>query len=283
MQTWVQTMQHRPLDHRSSTAHVIWVAIGVSALLHLALLLTPWGGMFQGLKPKLPVSMELVFVNAQNDLPLTKPDVLAQAPMAGGGDEALTGRYRSPLLANQLEKASTKHQAFMDEALKAEALEQQAAVLARQPQTIDKPGLDAEQARALARIQAQIDQRMAHLSHMPRRLVYGVNAKAVSWADWADRWVAKIEAVGTRRFASLAKQSLFDRVLVRVDVDRSGRVIKLEIHQPSRYPALNQAVHDIVRAASPFAAFDAAMRAEGDVISMVRWWHFTREGLRTDA
>jgi protein TonB len=261
---------------------VIWVALGLSALLHLALLLIPWAGLFQGLKPKQPVSMELVFVNAQNDLAQTVPEVLAQAPMAGGGDEAVAGRYRSTLVANQLEKPSIKHQALMDEVLKAHALQQEAAVLARQQQTVEKPGLDLEQSRALARIQAQIDQRMEHLSHMPRRLVYGVNAKAVSWAVWADRWVAKIEAVGTRRFAALAKQSLFDRVLVRVDVDRNGRVIKLEIHEPSRYPALNQAVHEIVRAASPFAAFDAAMRAEGDVISMVRWWHFTREGLRTD-
>ena len=238
--------------------------------------------MIQTQSPKLPLSMELVFVNAQNDLPLIKPEVLAQAPMAAGGDNAMSARYRSPYLANRLDKDQAQHQALMDEAPKAEQRQGLTSAIAKSMQRSEKAGLDLEQARALARIQAQIDQRMEHLSNMPRRLVYGVNAKAVSWADWADRWVARIERVGTQRFAALAKQSRFDRVLVRVDVDRSGRVIKLEIHQPSRYPELNQAVQDIVRAASPFAAFDAAMRAEGDVISMVRWWYFTREGLRTD-
>jgi protein TonB len=282
MRALIRIMHIRLLDPLSRKTQVIWVAVAVSAFMHLGLLFTPWAALFQTQSPKLPLSMELVFVNAQNDLPLIKPEVLAQAPMAAGGDNAMSARYRSPYLANRLDKDQAQHQALIDEAPKAEQRQGQTSAIAKSMQRSEKAGLDLEQARALARIQAQIDQRMEHLSNMPRRLVYGVNAKAVSWADWADRWVARIERVGTQRFAALAKQSRFDRVLVRVDVDRSGRVIKLEIHQPSRYPELNQAVQDIVRAASPFAAFDAAMRAEGDVISMVRWWYFTREGLRTD-
>ncbi|MGA1347705.1 MAG: energy transducer TonB family protein [Burkholderiaceae bacterium] len=264
-------------------AQALWVALGLSALLHLGFFFAPWAVLMQPSRPKLPSSLELVFVNAQNDLPPLAPEVLAQAPMSGGGDDRAGGRYRSPYLANRLDKDSAHHQAVMDEALKAEQVQSHAERLAKKQQVPEKPGLDLEQARELARLQAQIDQRMGHLSNMPRRLVYGVNAKAVSWAAWADRWVAKIERVGTQRLVALARQARFDRVLVRVDVDRSGRVIKLEIHQASRYPELNQAVQEIVRAASPFAPFDAAMRAEGDVISMVRWWHFTREGLRTDS
>lgn len=267
----------------SPKAQALWVALGLSALLHLGFFFTPWAGLMQPSRPKLPSSLELVFVNAQNDLPPLAPEVLAQAPMSGGGDDRAGARYRSPYLANRLAKDSAHHQALMDEVLKAEQLQSHAERLAKKQQVPEKPGFDLEQARELARLQAQIDQRMGHLSNMPRRLVYGVNAKAVSWAAWADRWVEKIERVGTQRFAALARQARFDRVLVRVDVDRSGRVMKLEIHQASRYPELNQAVQDIVRAASPFAPFDAAMRAEGDVISMVRWWHFTREGLRTDS
>ena len=267
----------------SPKAQALWVALGLSALLHLGFFFTPWAGLMQPSRPKLPSSLELVFVNAQNDLPPLAPEVLAQAPMSGGGDDRAGGRYRSPYLANRLAKDSAHHQALMDEVLKAEQLQSHAERLAKKQQVPEKPGFDLEQARELARLQAQIDQRMGHLSNMPRRLVYGFNAKAVSWAAWADRWVEKIERVGTQRFAALARQARFDRVLVRVDVDRSGRVMKLEIHQASRYPELNQAVQEIVRAASPFAPFDAAMRAEGDVISMVRWWHFTREGLRTDS
>ena len=218
--------------------------------------------------------LAIVLVNAESLRSRLPAEVLAQVDLEGGGHDAPSGDLRAMQAAS--DEAQAGAQALVD--------------------VLNKSQAGSEQLRQLTRLQSQIDQRVEDLSRLPRSLVYGLNAQGAVWASWADRWVRRVEAVGSQRLAShpgrplgafqpsaAPKQAagLSGELLVSVDVDRGGRVLKVQVHSPSPDPELRQLVHTTLAAAAPFEPFSVPMRREGDVISMVRVWRFGAEGLRT--
>jgi protein TonB len=69
---------------------------------------------------------------------------------------------------------------------------------------------------------------------------------------------------------------------MNVTVDAEGRVIDTEVVRPSNSKILDRRAIAIVRAASPFGPFNAAMRRRADQIVITSRFKFTREdGLET--
>jgi len=278
-----------PLHHPGAPlAGALLLSLGVHALLLIT------GSAVSGDRLEVPAAppLEVVLVNTAG-LPSTiAPEVLAQVDLGGGGRNALHSSLRT--LPSTAGEAPVSRWTATQSPDKVDGV-----VIEAQPQSVPAQGTedpDSGRSRQLARLQAQIDQRMDDLSQLPKTLVYGLNAHGVVWADWADRWVRRVESVGSQRLATRAGRAQpaavsggarrlqgepSGELLVSVEVDRTGRVVRVQVHGPPPDPELQRWVHATLQAAAPFEPFSAAMRSEGDVISMVRIWRFGHEGLRT--
>jgi protein TonB len=54
----------------------------------------------------------------------------------------------------------------------------------------------------------------------------------------------------------------------------NGEVSEIQILKSSGYSILDQAAIAIVKMASPFESFPEAMRAEADILEIIRTWRF---------
>lgn len=240
--------------------------------------------------PNLP--MEVVLVNARSAEAPLKPDALAQANLAGGGNTDEDRRLKSPLPASPVDQTGASEEA----ALKSRVadLEQQARTLlsqlnpdaARQPtpqpsSTPAPPSLDVSQlnqeAREMAQLQARISQQWDQYQKRPKRAFVGANVKEYAFARYVEDWVAKVERVGNVNYPEAARrQSLYGSLKLTVSIYADGRIETIEIDRSSGSRILDAAAENIVRLAAPFAAFPEDMRKKADILSITRTWTFTR-------
>ena len=102
------------------------------------------------------------------------------------------------------------------------------------------------------------------------------------YAIYYDQLRRKIEERGTRNFPEYQGRKLYGELTMNVTVDAQGRVIDTEIVRPSGSAVLDKRAVAIVRAASPFGAFSAAMRGKADQLVVTSRFRFTRDdGLET--
>lgn len=275
--------------------HRLALAIGVSILLHAVLLMLrfapPAPLKFAPSDPRL----EVILLNAQTQARPTQPEVLAQADMVGGGDRD-AGRARSPLPAEaqasdgdallRQRQRVTELEARQRELLALASGRPIAAQAGRQPteRPAQADGADERDVDAvIARLQAQIDRQISDYNKRPKRLTFGINAVGVSYARYVEDWAARIERIGTERYPAEARGRLYDSMIITVEIDRDGNVVDIIIDRPSKHPALNRAVRQIVLAGAPYPRFNPQMAREGDILQIVRTWNFTRAGLETEA
>ena len=269
------------------------VASVASIVLHLLLLAIRFA-------PPVPIRLapqdariEIVLLNAQTAARPLQPEVLAQVDMEAGGDRD-EGRARSPLPASRIVEDGTEALRKQRRAAEPERQQRRAIALAQGPlaqpdptrtqsQSVD-PGADmAEVATAVARLQAQIDRQLEDYSKRPKRLTFGVTALGVSYAQYVAAWTAQIERIGTDRYPTEARGKLYDSLIITVEIDRHGNVVDVMINRKSRHEVLNRAARQIVYAGAPYARFTPDMAREGDILQIVRAWHFTNDGLETGA
>jgi protein TonB len=283
------------------TAPIAWLrdplSIGViaSLLLHavlLALKFTPPEPMrFAPADSRL----EIVLLNAQTQERPLKAEVLAQVDMSAGGERD-SGRARSPLPA--LDRLADGVD-LREQRRRVEQLEQQqrrllalagntgAALTQREPVPDPAPitpGPDAQDVEsAISRLQAQIDRQISDYNKRPKRLTFGVNAIGVSYARYVDAWASKIERIGTERYPAQARGTMYDALIITVEIDKHGNVVDVIINRKSRYEPLNRAVREIVYAGAPYDRFPPEMAREGDILQIVRTWTFTNDALSTES
>jgi periplasmic protein TonB len=238
--------------------------------------------------------LEVVLLNAGNDVKPRNAEVVAQISMEAGGDRD-KGRAKSPLPAD--DKVATG-QDVREQARRQQELEQQQLQLLAQLKagaepnpavtqretdpSIDSPNPSDTRA-VIAMLQAQISKDIDAYSKRPRRLTFGVNAVGVSFARYVDDWASKIEELGTDRYPPEARGKYYDSLIVTVEIRRDGSVANFLINKPSRHAVLNQAVKRIIYSGQPYERFSAEMVKDGDILQIVRTWTFTNDGLETEA
>lgn len=236
--------------------------------------------------------LDVVLVNARTERRPDRPAVLAQADLEAGGDRD-RARPVSPLPASaraedgtDLELQRRRAQAFVDEQrrllLAARRTHRRVERDTPSQRVVERDGAAPEDVdRAIARLQAQLDRDLVDGGPRPRRLTYGLDALGVSYARYVDDWAQRVERIGTRQYPDEARGRLYDALLVTVEIDRSGDVVDIVLHNPSRHPVLNRAVRRVVLAGAPYPRFSPEMARDGDTIRIVRVWNFTNDALAT--
>lgn len=231
--------------------------------------------------------MEVVLVNAKTREAPLRPDVLAQANLAGGGnvDEDRQAKSPLPYTPRSREASAESSQARVKQ------LEEQARQLMTQLQnqpaveTSPQPAPRREisssdllsQASEAAKLQARISRDWDEYQKRPRREFVGANAQSYVFARYVEDWVAKVERIGNLNYPDAArKQGVYGSLKLTVSIFADGKVEKIEVEKTSGSKILDQAAIRIVDLASPYAPFSKEMREKADIISITRTWTFTR-------
>lgn len=123
----------------------------------------------------------------------------------------------------------------------------------------------------------ETSQRPRAHSDAPREKFIAVNTRESVYAKYLDNWRRRIEAVGNADYP----QSLRDKqgsLIMEVALNADGTIRDLVVKRRSPFPAMDAAALDILRSASPFPPFTAAMREETDVLRFVYEWRFSPDG-----
>ncbi|HPP82695.1 MAG TPA: TonB family protein, partial [Rubrivivax sp.] len=139
-----------------------------------------------------------------------------------------------------------------------------------------------EHRRRLLRQLAEIEKRVNDENARPKTRYISPAAREEIYALYYDHLRRRIEERGTRDFPEHRGRKLYGELVMNITVDALGRVVDAEIVRASRSRVLDARAIAIVRAAAPFGAFDAPMRAQADQIVVTSRFRFTRdEGLET--
>ena len=233
--------------------------------------------------------LELILVNARTTEKPLKPQAIAQANMAGGGDAAL-GRASSPLppaLRNETgedaqEAAQRSLQTLQEQQhlLLQQAKKQLAALPPPDPVRPDSTAEQLEREekrRQLVKLLAEIERRINEENARPKRRYISPATREAVYAVYYDRLRRAIEDKGTENFPQLAGQKLYGELTMLVTINHDGRLLSTEVVEGSGNLALDKRAQAIARAAAPFGRFNAEMRRRADQILVVSRFKFTRD------
>jgi protein TonB len=129
---------------------------------------------------------------------------------------------------------------------------------------------------AIASLQAQLDlQRQAYAKRPRKYTISSASTKKSHDALYLDSWRRRIEAVGNINYPLTARQQqLYGSLRMLVALFPNGEVSEIQILQSSGHRLLDQAAVQIVNMAAPFDPFPEAMRAEADILEIIRTWRF---------
>lgn len=235
--------------------------------------------------------LEVILVNAHSSEAPTRAQAIAQANLAGGGNVE-RGRAQSPLPAHAVaeigdapEEAQRRINALQQQQQQLLAQVRRELALLASPAPQQEAGHpnareQEERKRQLLRLLAEIEKRINDENARPKKRYISPATQEAVYAVYYDALKQRIEERGTRDFPEHQGRKLYGELTMNVTVDAQGRLVEAEIVRPSRNRLLDQRALAIVRAASPFGPFSAAMRREADQIVITSRFRFTRdEGL----
>ena len=129
---------------------------------------------------------------------------------------------------------------------------------------------------AIASLQAQLDLQQQAYAKRPRKYtISSASTQKRHDALYLDSWRKRIEAVGNMNYPEQAReQQIYGSLRMLVALRPNGSVQEIRILQTSGHRVLDEAAVEIVRMAAPFDPFPPEMRADVDILEIIRTWRF---------
>lgn len=270
------------------------IALTVSVLAHAFLLavrfIPPDAFRVQPADP----GLEVILVNAKHKNPPSKAEALAQANLEGGGN-ADAGRSKSPLPDMRRNETGESTKATQRRIAELEQFQQnlltrmqQSKFNARPVTEKDKPdptrtGQDLfESDKAIARMAAEITQRIEDQNKRPRKTVITPSTRGVGYALYYKAMQKRIEDTGTLNFPQKGGRKLYGELVMYIPVFQDGSIYKKEgirIEKSSGNAELDKAAMEIVRRSAPFGKFPSNMLSaqKNDLWVVITRFTFTRD------
>lgn len=235
--------------------------------------------------------LEVILVNSRSATRPVEPQALAQANLDGGGNTDDKRRAKTPLPPNRstvdgTEVIEAQRRVQQLEAQQQKLLTQvksQAAVQA-DPQLKDEQpeppapitGADlAQNALAMARMEAQIARQIEEYNKRPRKKFVGTRTVEAAEAQYVEDWRQKVERVGNLNYPEAARGKLYGSLVLSVSIRADGEVDNIDVSRSSGHRVLDDAARRIVEMAGPFGAFPPGLRRSVDILVITRTWTFT--------
>lgn len=143
-------------------------------------------------------------------------------------------------------------------------------------QALSEQSSSEEISLAIASLQAQLDLQQQAFARQPRKYtVSSASARKSHEASYLDSWRRRVEAVGNINYPIKARQQqVYGNVRMLISLNASGQISETRIIQSSGESLLDQAAVDIVNLAAPFEPFPEELKAEADILEIVRTFRF---------
>lgn len=271
------------------------IAIACSVLAHAALLAIRFAApdAFR-LQPADP-GLEVILVNAKHARAPIKAEALAQANLDGGGN-ADAGRAQSPLPDMRRVENGDSIQALQRRIAELEQQQKNVLTKVKQSNFVSSPVADqvkpdptrtgtdnVDTTKAIARMTAEITQRISDETKRPRKTFISPSTREVGYAMYYKAMQRRIEETGTLNFPQQNGRKLYGELVVYIPVFQDGSIYEKEggphVERSSGIPALDKAALQIVRRSAPFGKFPANMRSsdKDDLWIVITRFKFTRE------
>jgi periplasmic protein TonB len=268
----------------------LWTAVGISIAIH-SLLLALHFQFPDASRAMQEKALDIILVNAKSARKPANAQALAQTHLDGGGNTDEDRRARTPLPPTQQQVSGSELEQAQRRVKELEAQQQQvltqarsirAAAVARsgqdQPQPSTVSGFDlAESARAMARLEGEINKSVDEYNRRPRKKFLGTRAEEYALAPYLDAWKQKIERIGTLNYPDAARGRIYGAVVIYVELRADdGSLYNAEISRSSGHKVLDEAALRILRMAAPFGPIPREALGGATVLSFARTWQFTQ-------
>ncbi len=266
------------------------LAITISLAVH-ALLMTLHFRFPDASKAMREKALDIILVNAKSARKPTDPQALAQANLDGGGNTDENRRIATPLPPTQQKTTGTEIEQMQRRVREIEVQQQKmltqaktARAVAVARNAVDQPlavastsGADlAESARAMARLEGEINKNVDEYNKRPRKKFIGARTEEYRFAQYIENWRQKVERIGTLNYPAAARGKLYGSLVLTVSIGHDGSLNRVDINRSSGYPVLDDAARRIVRMASPYSPFPPDIRRDTDILEITRTWYFTQ-------
>ena len=145
-----------------------------------------------------------------------------------------------------------------------------------QKQALSEQSSSEEISLAIASLQAQLDLQQQAFARQPRKYTLSsASARKSHEASYLDSWRRRVETVGNINYPIKARQQqVYGNVRMLISLNASGQISETRIIQSSGESLLDQAAVDIVNLAAPFEPFPEELKAEADILEIVRTFRF---------
>lgn len=143
-------------------------------------------------------------------------------------------------------------------------------------QALSEQSSSEEISLAIASLQAQLDLQQQAFARQPRKYTLSsASARKSHEASYLNSWRRRVEAVGNINYPVQARQQqVYGNVRMLIALNASGQISETRIIQSSGESLLDQAAVDIVNLAAPFEPFPEELKAEADILEIVRTFRF---------
>ncbi|MCL2344936.1 MAG: TonB family protein [Desulfobulbus sp.] len=269
-----------------------WPAIGVSLAVHAVALLGISFVFPEAAQAVREKALDIILVNSKSARKPTDAQALAQANLDGGGNTDEKRRAKTPLPPAARQNAGDDLQQMQRRVRELEAAQQAMLTQARSAKPVVSShtaneqatppspvsGLDlAERARAMMRLEAEVNRNTEEYNKRPRKMFVGARTEEYKLAAYLDAWKQKIERIGTLNYPEEARGKLYGAVVIYVELNaEDGSIYNAEISHPSGHKILDQAALRILRMAGPFGPVPREPLNGATILSFARTWHFTQ-------
>lgn len=265
------------------------LALAASLAVHGALLTVRFVAPQQFNRVFEDTPLEVILVNARTSDRPQQAQALAQASMAGGGDQD-QGRATTPLPASELmalgdasqdqEQSSTQTLLEQQQIMLAQVRTQLAALQPPEPfhhAASPEQVAREEKRRRLIKLLAEIERRIHDENARPKKRYVSPATREVPYAVYYDTMRRMIEDMGTTNFPTAGGVKLYGELTMLITVNHDGRVLATEVVDGSGNALLDRRAEMIARAAGPFGGFSPEMRSAFDQLVLVSRFKFTRD------
>ena len=274
----------RPDDRR------LWLAIAISLAAH-ALLMTLHFSFPDASKAVRDKALDIILVNARSEKKPSEAQALAQANLDGGGNTDENRRVKTPLPPKPQQTTGTEIESMQRRVREIEVAQKKMLTAAKTARAVaaarnaeEQPtpvtslsGLDlAESARAMARLEGEINKSVDEYNKRPRTRFIGARTKEYRFAQYIESWRQKVERIGTLNYPEEARGKLYGSLVLTASINHDGSLNRVDINRSSGYKVLDEAAKRIVRMAAPYADFPPDIRRDTDILEITRTWYFTQ-------
>ena len=268
----------------------LWLAIAVSLAVHGYIV--PMNFVFpDASKAKHEKALDIILVNTKSAKKPTNAQALAQANLDGGGNTDENRRLKTPLPPTQQQTSGTEIERMQRRMRELEVAQQKMLTEAKTARAVaaarnaaEQPtpspsvsGLDlAESARAMARLEGEINKSVDEYNKRPRKKFIGARTEEYRFAQYIEDWRQKVERIGTLNYPEAARGKLYGSLVLSVSINHDGSLNRVDINRSSGYKVLDEAARRIVQMASPYSPFPPEIRRDTDILEITRTWYFTQ-------